>query len=340
LIRTFTRLQLMKSHSSTYQYEKIFSRLPGDFIIRALELFKYQYLENPLYRNFADRFRANPGTVCALHQIPFLPVSFFKSDEVKTGDFTPEIIFESSGTTGQTPARHFVKESGLYRESFVKGFEFFYGEPRDYCILGLLPGYLERKGSSLVLMVDELIRLSGHAASGFYLYDFEKLHQVLVSLEKNKQPALLIGVSFALLDFAEKYSMQLSHTLLMETGGMKGRREEITRVELHEILKRKLGVSRVHSEYGMTELLSQAYSEGEGLYKPVPWMKALVRDEDDPLSLHESGEGLLNIIDLANRDSCAFIATDDVVKLNEDGSFEILGRMDNSDIRGCSLLLI
>jgi len=274
-----------------------------------------------------------------LDQIPFLPVSFFKSDSVITGNFTPEIIFESSGTTGQANARHLVRESGIYRESFVKGFEYFYGSPSKYCILGLLPSYLERKGSSLVYMVDELIRLSGHALSGFYLYDHNKLHHVLKELGEKNQTTILIGVSYALLDFAEKYPWHLSHVVLMETGGMKGRRKELTRIELHEILKKQLGVSRVHSEYGMTELLSQAYSSGEGLYKPVPWMKMLVRDEDDPLHLSETGEGLLNIIDLANRDSCAFIATDDVVKLYADGTFEVLGRMDNSDIRGCSLLV-
>jgi hypothetical protein len=330
----------MNSHSTNYKYDWIFTGLPGDFKSRTLEIFRYQYLENPLYRNFANRFQANPESVKELNQIPFLPVSFFKSDPIQTGNFVPEIIFTSSSTTGQVPARHFVRQSGLYRESFVKGFELFYGEPRDYCILALLPSYLERSGSSLILMAEELIRLSGHTESGFYLNDYEKLQQVLLNLEKNKQRTILIGVSFALLDFAEEYSMQLSHTIVMETGGMKGRRQEITRFELHEILKQKLGVSRVHSEYGMTELLSQAYSEGEGLYKPVPWMKPWVRDEDDPLSLHDSGEGLLNVIDLANRDSCAFIATDDVVKLYKDGSFEILGRMDNSDIRGCSLLVV
>jgi phenylacetate-coenzyme A ligase PaaK-like adenylate-forming protein len=259
---------------------------------------------------------------------------------VTTGEFKPEIIFESSGTTGQTPARHFVKHLGIYRESFVKGFEFFYGSIEDYCILGLLPAYLERTGSSLVWMVQEWMRISKHPENGFYLYDFEILREILLKLESRKQRTLLIGVSFALLDFAEKYSMQLSHTIVMETGGMKGRREEITREELHQILKEKLGVTRIHSEYGMTELLSQAYSMGEGKYQPVPWMKMLLRDEDDPLTLRQSGEGLLNIIDLANRYSCSFISTDDVAKLSEDGSFEILGRMDNSDIRGCSLLVV
>ena len=329
----------MKSHSSFYQYDKIFRGLPVDFETRALELFKYQYLENLLYREFADRFISNPERIRELKDIPFLPVSFFKTESVVSGNFIPEIIFESSGTTGITPSRHFVKQLGLYSESFVKGFEFFYGSIPDYCILGLLPAYLERNGSSLVFMVDKLIRLSGHPESGFYLYDFAKLFSVLLNLEKNKQKTVLIGVSFALLDFAKKYSMQLSNTIVMETGGMKGRREETTRVELHDMLKQKLGVSRIHSEYGMTELLSQAYSVGEGVYKTVPWMKLLVRDEDDPLNLHESGEGLLNIIDLANRDSCAFIATDDIVKVHTDGRFEVLGRMDNSDIRGCSLLI-
>jgi hypothetical protein len=331
----------MKSHVSSYKYKyaEIFNGLPDKFLSKALELFRFQYRENSLYRLFADRFRATPDRINSLDQIPFLPVSFFKSDSIKTGNFTPELIFESSGTTGQVTARHLLRHPDLYRESFVKGFEYFYGSPEKYCILGLLPSYLERKGSSLVYMVDELIRLSGHARSGFYLYDHENLHHVLTDLEKEGQHALLIGVSYALLDFAEKYPMHLSQVIVMETGGMKGRRKELTKAELHEILKKRLGISSVHSEYGMTELLSQAYSAGEGIYKPVPWMKMLVRDEDDPLHLRVSGEGLLNIIDLANRDSCAFIATDDIAKIYEDGSFEVLGRMDNSDIRGCSLLI-
>jgi hypothetical protein len=330
----------MKSHSSIYQYDRIPGGLPLDFNESALEIFKYQYLGNPIYRNFSDRFHKSPEVISELKHIPFLPVSFFKTEEIKTGNFEPGIIFESSGTTGMEPARHFVKDMGLYRESFVKGFELFYGNISEYCILGLLPAYLERKGSSLVYMVDELIRLSGREESDFYLYDYDKLYNLLSKLEREKQKTILIGVSFALLDFIEKYSIKLSSTIIMETGGMKGRREEITRVALHNILKQKLGIEQVHSEYGMTELLSQAYSSGEGIFKPVPWMKALVRDEDDPLSLHESGEGLLNIIDLANLHSCSFIATDDVAKVYEDGSFEVLGRMDGSDIRGCSLLVV
>ena len=333
-------MQDLNSQSSPYQYDAIFNGLPGQFNEKALELFKFQYQDNAFYRNYANRFAATPATVKELAQIPFLPVSFFKTEVVATGAFEPEIIFESSGTTGQSPARHFVKHLDLYRESFVKGFEFFYGNIGDYCILGLLPAYLERTGSSLVWMVEEWMRISGHPENGFYLYDFEKLRDVLLKLERRKQRTLLIGVSFALLDFAEKYSMQLAHTIIMETGGMKGRREEITREELHEVLKERLGVTRIHSEYGMTELLSQAYSMGEGMYRSVPWMKMMLREEDDPLTLRPYGEGLLNIIDLANRYSCAFISTDDVAKLSEDGSFEILGRMDNSDIRGCSLLVV
>jgi phenylacetate-coenzyme A ligase PaaK-like adenylate-forming protein len=333
-------MQDLNSQSSTYQYDTIFNGLPGQFNDKALELFKFQYHNNTLYRDYANRFAASPSSVNELKQIPFLPVSFYKTEMVTTGEFTPEIIFESSGTTGQIPARHFVKHLNIYRESFVKGFEFFYGSIEDYCILGLLPAYLERSGSSLVWMVQEWMRISKQPENGFYLYDFEKLREILLKLESRKQRTLLIGVSFALLDFAEKYSMQLSHTIVMETGGMKGRREEITREELHQILKEKLGVAGIHSEYGMTELLSQAYSMGEGKYRPVPWMKMLLRDEDDPLTLRQSGEGLLNIIDLANRYSCSFISTDDVAKLSEDGSFEILGRMDNTDIRGCSLLVI
>jgi phenylacetate-coenzyme A ligase PaaK-like adenylate-forming protein len=332
-------MQDLNKHSSN-KYGEIFSGLPGEFKTRALAMFKYQFINNTLYRDFASEFRVNPDSVRELEQIPFLPVSFFKSEEVRTGDFIPEIIFESSGTTGQTQSRHFVKDPGLYRESLVKGFEFFYGSVQEYCILGLLPSYLERGGSSLILMVEELMHLSGHRENGFYLYDFEKLHEVILKLENNQQKTLLVGVGFALLDFAEKYSMRLNHTIIMETGGMKGRRTEITRHELHDVLKNKLGVSHIHSEYGMTELLSQAYSAGEGIYKPVPWMKMLVREEDDPLTIHQSGEGILNVIDLANKDSCVFIATEDMSRIYEDGSFEILGRVDNSDIRGCSLLVV
>jgi hypothetical protein len=277
--------------------------------------------------------------VQTLPQIPFLPISFFKTHAVRSGNFIPEAVFESSGTTQTGNSRHEVKELGLYKRSFKAGFEHFYGPVSDWCILGLLPAYLERSNSSLVVMADELIRLSGHPGSGFYLYEHDKLYQVLRDLEHQGQKTLLLGVSFALLDFAENYSLSLKNTIVMETGGMKGRRKETTRPELHEFLTQRLGLGVIHAEYGMTELLSQAYSAGNGLFKAVPWMKTLVRNEDDPFDVREHGAGILNIIDLANIWSCSFIASDDAGKVHCDGSFEVSGRVDNSDIRGCSLLV-
>jgi phenylacetate-coenzyme A ligase PaaK-like adenylate-forming protein len=314
--------------------------LPNYFTQDALRLFHFQVKQNELYRSFVRSFHTNPETISALEKIPFLPVSFFKTQAVKTGSFIPEIVFESSGTTGQLQSKHEVASIALYSESILRGFNLFYGPVTDYCIIGLLPSYLERSGSSLVFMVDLLINRSSHPKSGFYLYAYKELHELLLQLEKKQQKTLLIGVSFALLDFAAQFPMHLQHTLVMETGGMKGRREEITRMQLQETLKKALGVKEIHSEYGMTELLSQAYSGDAGLYRPVPWMKMLVRKEDDPLEVQLTGEGLLNIIDLANRDSCSFVATDDLAKVYSDGSFEVLGRMDNSDLRGCSLLSV
>ncbi len=330
----------MNNLSSVNQYDNIPDGLPKNFTREAFRIFNTQYAQNELFRQFANSFHIHPEMIPGLEKIPFLPISFFKTQAVKTGSFVPEIIFESSGTTGQLASHHEVASISLYRESFMRGFELFYGSVTDYCIIGLLPAYLERSGSSLVFMVDELIRQSNHKQSGFYLYAFDMLHELLLELEKKKQKSLLIGASFALLDFAEKFPMLLQHTLVMETGGMKGRREEITRAQLHETLMQRLGVKEIHSEYGMTELLSQAYSKGNGIYQPVPWMKAMIRKEDDPLDVQLTGEGLLNIIDLANRDSCAFVATDDLAKVYPDGSFEVIGRMDNSDLRGCSLLTI
>ncbi len=272
--------------------------------------------------------------------IPALPISFFKTHTVTSTDFTPERIFESSGTTGSINSRHLVKEGAVYRRSFQQAFRLFYGDEKDWCILGLLPSYLERQNSSLVMMVDELIRSSGHPDGGFYLTDWEKLSVTLQKLEKQQQKTLLIGVTFGLLDFAEAYPQQLQHTVVMETGGMKGRRKELTRAEVHDLLMKGLGVTAVHSEYGMTELLSQAYSNGRGRFYCPPWMKVLVRDEEDPLAVRESGTGLLQVIDLANLYSCSFIATEDVGMVYPDGSFEVWGRLDNSDIRGCSLLVV
>ena len=279
-------------------------------------------------------------TVKTLPAIPMLPVSFFKTHRVITTDFTPETVFESSGTTQTNTSRHLVKDMGLYRQSFTNCFERFYGNVKDWCILGLLPSYLERQHSSLVMMVDELIKLSGHPNGDFYLADHKKLSQTLQRLESKQQKTLLIGVTFGLLDFAASFPQRLEYTIVMETGGMKGRRKELTRTEVHQLLRDGLGVSKVHSEYGMTELLSQAYSTGDGRFICPPWMKVLVRDAEDPLQVKESGRGLLQVIDLANLYSCSFIATEDVGIVYEDGSFEVWGRLDNSDIRGCSLLVV
>jgi phenylacetate-coenzyme A ligase PaaK-like adenylate-forming protein len=310
----------------------------------ALEIFQLQYSHNPVYKKYVDSLRINPGNINSIETIPFLPISFFKTHEVISTAFEPEIIFESSGTTGQNASRHFVKKESLYEKSFSKTFNLFYGSPKDWCILGLLPGYLERDNSSLVVMVNNLIQKSDNNNSGFYLHDHEKLYQTIVHNEIIEQPTLLIGVTFSLLDFAEKYSMKLQNTVVMETGGMKGRREEITREEVHQFLQNKLGVHVVHSEYGMTELLSQAYSKEKGLFQCPPWMKVLVREYHDPFAVtsnsfaNKSAGGLLNIIDLANLYSCCFIATDDVGKIYKNGTFEVLGRRDVSDLRGCSLL--
>jgi hypothetical protein len=281
-----------------------------------------------------------PDDVRTLTGIPFLQVSFFKTHAVHTTEFTPQAVFESSGTTGTGGSRHEVKDLQLYKTSFTKGFELFYGPIREFCVIGLLPAYLERTGSSLVVMVNDMIALSHHPDSGFYLYEHGKLYDLLQRLEAKGQKTLLIGVTFALLDFAEKYSLRLEHTIVMETGGMKGRRKEITRPELHAYLRNRLGVKAVHAEYGMTELLSQAYSIGDGLFECPPWMQAVVRKEDDPLDVSHRGEGLLNIIDLANIYSCSFLAVDDIGLIHPNGTFEVSGRVDNTDIRGCSLMVL
>jgi hypothetical protein len=287
-----------------------------------------------------------PKTVDSIEKIPYLPISFFKTHEVKTTGFKEEIIFESSGTTGANTSRHYVKSAVLYKESFLKCFNLFYGNPSQWCILALLPGYLERENSSLVYMADHLVQKSNHEGSGFYLYDHDKLYQALVKNEITGQPTLLIGVTYALLDFCQKYSLKLKNTVVMETGGMKGKRKEIVREEVHAIIKKQFGLSTVHSEYGMTELLSQAYSKKNGLFFCPPWMKALVREYNDPFEIKSSipgkkpVSGLLNIIDLANIYSCSFIATDDVGRLHPNHSFEVMGRRDTSDLRGCSLMTV
>jgi hypothetical protein len=320
---------------------KIFSIQNGeDFNMEANRVFLFQFEHNPVYRQWCSLLGVDGLNELAIHQKPFLPISFFKTHRIASTLFEAATIFESSGTTQTINSKHFVKDIELYRTSFVKAFELFYGDIKDWCIIGLLPSYLERKGSSLIMMVDEMIKISGHEKSGFYLNEHEKLASTLLELERHEQKTLLIGVTFGLLDFAEQHKLQLNHTTIMETGGMKGRRKEMTRQEVHDMLKKSFSVENIHSEYGMTELLSQAYSKGNGRFACPPWVKILVRDEEDPLLVKEHGKGILNIIDLANAYSCSFIATDDVGIVHPDGSFEVQGRLDSSDIRGCSLLVM
>jgi len=307
----------------------------------ALEIFRYQASENILYSSYLSNLGVDPARFREYEEIPFLPIGFFKSQRVVSGTFEEEACFLSSGTTMMQPASHCVKDLGIYEESFNTAFRMFYGDPAAYRILALLPSYLEREGSSLVYMVDHLIRKGKHIESGFFLDNFDLLAERLQELKIKGFKTMLIGVSFALLDFAEEYNFPLGeHITLMETGGMKGRKEEITRAELHQRLMDGFKIGSVHSEYGMTELLSQAYSSGNGRFLCPPWMKVLVRDIQDPFTLLPDGEtGALNIIDLANIHSCSFIETQDIGKVHPDGSFEVLGRTDHSDIRGCSLLL-
>ena len=321
---------------------KMFNVTGREFNELALQAFKYQYDQNETYKNYVDALGVNVPSIGSLEQIPFLPIRFFKSHSITTGTFESTTVFESSGTTGSINSRHFIKDATLYEESFMRAFEMFYGPVSDWCILGLLPSYLERNNSSLVYMVNRLVHASGHTDSGFFLHDFDDLKHRLHSLEQKGQKTLLVGVTFALLDFAEKHALPLQHTLVMETGGMKGRRRELIRAEVHDRLCEAFSIRSVHSEYGMTELLSQAYSSGHGFFKCPPWMKILLRDEEDPLTIKKgsTSSGVINVIDLANINSCCFIATDDAGRLHTDGSFEVLGRMDNSDLRGCSLMAV
>jgi phenylacetate-coenzyme A ligase PaaK-like adenylate-forming protein len=301
---------------------------------------QYQAENNAVYNEWVRSMKVQLDTVHALDEIPFLPIHFFKTHAIFSGRECPAFHFESSGTTKDIVSKHFVKELSVYEQSFMQCFQQFYGSPKDYCILGLLPSYLERQHSSLVYMTDHLIQASANSNSGFYLYDFNKLNETLAALEKAHQKTLLIGVSYALMDFVDAYPQQLNHTIVMETGGMKGRKEELTKPALHAYLANGFGVQHIHSEYGMTELLSQAYSKGEGIYACPPWMKVLVADESDPTALSTTGRGVLHIIDLANFNSCAFIATEDIGVVYPDGSFEVQGRLDQSARRGCSLLVV
>ena len=309
----------------------------------ALRIFQFQYVNNLLYRDYCDAVKKNPATVRRLGEIPFLPVSFFKTHRIETTAFDPELLFKSSGTTGGQTSTHFVKSAALYQRSFSRCFWEVFGDPGDYCILGLLPSYLERGNSSLVYMVEQLVRQSCHENSGFYLDEFNKLNEVLCHLESRNQKTLVFGVTFALLDFSGRYPQNLKSAMVVETGGMKGRREELTREELYTRLKKNFGLETIYSEYGMTELLSQAYAT-DGRFTPPPHMKIFLRDETDPFLVWDPQDGIqtgaINVIDLANLYSCSFIGTDDLGKLYPDGSFEVLGRLDNADIRGCSQLVI
>ena len=307
----------------------------------ALKVFRFQYDNNKVYREFCELLKVEKGNVKSLQQIPFLPISFFKSHEVLSSNDVIQETFTSSGTTGMNTSKHFITDVSLYEESYRKAFSAFYGNIEDYAILALLPSYLERSGSSLIYMVKDWIALSNKEHSGFYLHNYDELISKLIELDASGQNVLLIGVTYALLDLMEQQKFQLKNTIIMETGGMKGKRKEIIREELHEILCNGFGVSSIHSEYGMTELLSQAYSLGNGIFECPIWMTVLIRDTEDALSYVENGKtGGINVIDLANINSCSFIATQDLGKKYSNNSFEVLGRFDNSDIRGCNLMVL
>ena len=312
-----------------------------DFELLALDIFKFQFKNNKVYRSFCDLLYKHPSDIKQVSEIPFLPIQFFKSRDVLSSSLPIEKTFTSSGTTGSITSKHLISDLKLYEESYLKAFKHFYGNIKDYVVLALLPSYLERDGSSLIYMVNDLIEKSNQIESGFYLNNLEELSNTLKSLEAKQQKTLLIGVSFALLDLVETYQLNLKHTTIMETGGMKGRRKEIIRQELHQTLQSGFRVPQIHSEYGMTELLSQAYSKGNGVFECPPWMKILTRDTEDALTIQPPNKtGGINVIDLANLNSCSFIATQDLGKVGHNGEFEIIGRFDNSDIRGCNLMAL
>lgn len=323
------------------QQQQVFSiGTEQEFVDATLQAFRFQAAHCNIYREFIEGLNIRAPEVNSLEGIPFLPISFFKTHNVLSSPNPVEVTFTSSGTTGMITSSHYVTDVSWYRESFRQAFGLFYGDIGNYCVLALLPSYLEREGSSLIYMAQDMITESRNPDSGFYLYNHDDLYVQLKRQQENKQPTILIGVTFALLDFTEQYDIKFPELIVMETGGMKGRRKEMIREELHEILCKGFGVNSIHSEYGMTELLSQAYSKGKGIFNCPPWMRVLTRDTNDPLSLTASGRtGGINIIDLANINSCCFIATQDLGRVAPDGSFEVLGRFDHSDIRGCNLLV-
>lgn len=313
----------------------------SDFKTCALQVFRHQFKNNAIYRSFCDLLYIHSSDVKEIEEIPFLPIQFFKSHAVLSSTQAVKETFTSSGTTGSSVSKHMVTDLSWYTKSYTKGFEYFYGPIEEYTVLGLLPNYLERDGSSLIYMVDDFIKKSNKPASGFYLNNLTELSKTLIALDKKGEKVLLIGVTFALLDLIERQQFKLQNTIIMETGGMKGRRKEMIRNELHEILCAGFGVSKIHSEYGMTELLSQGYSSGDGVFDCPPWMKILARDTEDALTMVGTNKtGGLNVIDLANYNSCSFIATQDLGKVDNNGRFEVLGRFDHSDIRGCNLMVM
>jgi len=307
----------------------------------ALEIFQFQAKSCKIYNQFLSHLKIDINGVKKVEEIPFLPIQFFKSHKILSAKKNAEQVFLSSGTTGNKQSKHYVTDLSIYEESFTAGFENFYGKIEDYTILALLPSYLERNGSSLIYMANSFIEKSNKSKSGFYLNNLDELKSNLIELDALNEKVLLIGVSFALLDLVESYNFKLKNTVVMETGGMKGRRKELIREELHEVLSNGFGVDKIHSEYGMTELLSQAYSKGDGIFECPPWMKILTRDPEDALTILPEGKsGGINVIDLANINSCSFIATQDLGKTYKNGSFEVLGRFDDSDIRGCNLMVL
>jgi len=306
----------------------------------ATDVFHFQYNNNAIYHRYCSLLQVDPAQILDYHQIPFLPIEFFRQYEIKSTEAAGQLVFTSSGTTGDNRSAHHLTDLSIYEKSFQQSFKHFYGDISNYCILALLPSYLEQTGSSLVYMTEKLIASSQHPDSGFYLYAFEQLHRKLISRKQSNQKTILLGVTYALLDFAEAFPINFPELIVMETGGMKGRRKELIREEVHAILCKGFGLHRIHSEYGMTELLSQAYSSGKGIYATPPWMKVLIRDTNDPLSLvGDAVTGGINVIDLANIYSCSFIAVQDLGKTSSDGTFEVLGRFDQSLMRGCNLMV-
>ncbi|MEG0916002.1 MAG: acyl transferase [Myroides sp.] len=311
-----------------------------EFHKTAMKVFRFQFQHNEVYQKYCLLLNKSPENVKHLTEIPFLPIEFFKSKDILSSIDPIQTTFTSSGTTGMITSKHHVTDLSFYEASFRSAFSKFYGNIEDYAVLALLPSYLEREGSSLIYMAKDFIEGSNHPDSGFYLRNYNELAKKLVELDNSGQNVLLIGVTYALLDLIELQKFNLKNTIIMETGGMKGKRKEMIREELHTILAEGFGVEKIHSEYGMTELLSQAYSLGDGIFECPPWMDILIRDTEDPLTIIEEGKtGGINIIDLANINSCSFIATQDLGKKYSNFSFEVLGRFDNSDIRGCNLMV-